>query len=688
MSTPRRRRYAVALVAVLAAVGVGVTSLPAQSAEATPVAVTVDAYAGLGTVPSLGLGVNHAIWDQELGTDSTAGLLRDAGVQLIRYPGGSYADIYHWETHTAPGGYVAPNTDFDTFMAGVRKTGAQPIIIANYGTGTAEEAAGWVRYANKTKRYKVKYWEIGNENYGNGHYGEPGWEADEHPDKSPTAYATAVVEYATAMKAVDPSIKIGAVLTTAGNWPDAVVGEGDSASWNQTVLTIAGPSIDFVILHWYPGGSGFVDALSKPQQAVDIAEQTRAQLSRYAGAGADRIGIALTEIGPGIGRNTQPGALFTADVYPALWAAGVFTVNYWNVHNGIEAVSTVAGQTDYQDFGLLSSANCLADGSACEPPLNTPFAPYHALDLLDTFADPGDQLIRVTTDNPVVRGHAVRRDNGDLAVLLLNEDPDNAQQVTLNYAGFVPSSGRPTVHTFLNGATGVTRSRTGSATTQTLPAYSLTTLVLEPRLPRLVPPAPGTATVSAVTDSTATVTWPAAKRGLLPSAGYEVYLQDAAGSRLAGRTTGTTLALTGLQLGTRYTVTVVAKDVIGNASWSSAATSFVTGTPATSTCAVHLTDAANWGNGYVGSIDITNTGTEAVEGWTLGFSFPRPWLSFGSGWNANWTAEGTATSATNVDWNASIAPGQSINIGYVGNYAGPNVYPHVFTLNGTVCTTR
>ena len=43
---------------------------------------------------------------------------------MIRYPGGSYADIYHWRDHTAPGGYVAPNTDFDTFMASVERIGA------------------------------------------------------------------------------------------------------------------------------------------------------------------------------------------------------------------------------------------------------------------------------------------------------------------------------------------------------------------------------------------------------------------------------------------------------------------------------------------------------------------------------------------------------------------------------------
>ncbi|WP_327722234.1 hypothetical protein OG381_47795 [Streptomyces sp. NBC_00490] len=69
------------------------------------------------------------------------GLLSAAGMKAVRYPGGSYADIYHWQTHTTEGGYVAPNTGFDTFMGTVRAAGAQPIITANYGSGTPEEAA-------------------------------------------------------------------------------------------------------------------------------------------------------------------------------------------------------------------------------------------------------------------------------------------------------------------------------------------------------------------------------------------------------------------------------------------------------------------------------------------------------------------------------------------------------------------
>ncbi|GIG23598.1 alpha-L-arabinofuranosidase [Cellulomonas chitinilytica] len=676
------RRLAVLTAAALGAAGLTASALPAAAADpAAPVPVTVDVRAGLATVPETGLGVNDAIWDTELGSAATSALLKEPGVKMVRYPGGSYADIYHWKDHTAPGGYVAPNTDFDTYMASLKAAGAKPIVIANYGTGTAQEAADWVAYANRTKRYGVKYWEIGNENYGNGHYGSA-WEADDHEDLSPTAYANGVVEYARAMKAVDPSIKVGAVLTTPGNWPDGIVADGDSATWNETVLSIAGPSVDFVILHWYPGGS-VAQTLAAPQQATDITELTRAQLTRFAGPRADRIQIAMTEVNAGASYTTQPGAIFAADAYASLWGAGVVNVDWWNVRNGMGTVSTVAGQTDFNDWGLFSSGTCSQDGTTCEPPLNTPFAPYRGLQMLDRLADPGDQLVRVTTGDPLVTGHAVRRPDGKLSVLLLNKDPDNARTVSIAYSGFAPAPGRPAVRAFLNGAAAITTVHTGTATSQTLPAYSLTSLLLDPTSRPALVAAPGTPTVGAVTDSRATVTWPAVPH----AAGYDVYLQGATGSTRAARTTTTSADLTGLALGTRYTVTVVARDRSGSESWSSPPAAFVTGTPASSTCSVHLTKGGDWGNGYVGSLDVTNPGTDAVDGWTLGFTFPRSWLSFGSGWNATWAADGADVTATNVDWNASIAPGATVNIGYVGNYAGPNVLPGVFTLNGTVCTT-
>ncbi|MET0426752.1 MAG: cellulose binding domain-containing protein [Actinoplanes sp.] len=679
-----RRSLAASIVLfVAAATAPAITAATsADAAESDPVHVTVNARAGLATVPGTALGVNQAIWDTQLGTPAVAGLLRDAGVQMVRYPGGSYADIYHWETHTAPGGYVAPDTDFDTFMNAAQETGAEPMIIANYGTGSAQEAAGWVRYANVTKDYGVTYWTIGNENYGNGHYGSE-WEADDHADKSPEQYAAEVVDYAEAMKAVDPTIKVGAVLTTPGNWPDGMVGAGDDGTWNRVVLSLAGPHIDFVDVHWYPGGGTAAEALTKTAHITDATYLLRQQIQAYAGPDAARIGISLTETNVGVGQNTQPGALFLADAYSRLLAQGVFTVQWWNVHNGIGTPSTVAGQTDYNDFGLLSSGTCTADGSVCEPPLNTPFAPYHALKLMGRFARTGDQFVAAASDHPLVVAHATRRADGDLAVLLLNEDPDAAHTIALDYPGYTPAAGAPATLTLRNGAADLESGPSGTATSQTLPPYALRLVTLHPAAARTLPAAPGRPAASAVTDRTATISWPAVAGGVSK---YEVHRQNGAVTEQLGETTGTSFTLRNLEPGRRYTVNVLARDAAGNLSWSSPPLTFTTGTPAGSSCEVRLTDTSNWGNGFVGAVDITNTGAAPINGWTLTFSWPTTWQTVTSGWSADWVQTGREVRVTGTG--SLAANGGTTSAGFVGSYSGPNALPTVFTLNGTVCATK
>ncbi len=666
------RTVTLASAVLLAVAALG--GAPAQASAAADTRIDVDARAGLATVGDVALGVNHAIWDAQLGTPAVSDLLEDAGVSMVRYPGGSYADIYHWRDHTAPGGYVAPDTDFDTFMAGAARTGAEPMIIANYGTGTAQEAADWVRYANVTKGYDATYWTIGNENYGNGHYGSA-WEADEHADKSPKEYAATVVAYSAAMKAVDPDIKIGAVLTMPGNWPDAIVGAGDQGSWNQEVLTRAGAAIDFVDVHWYPGGATPAEALTKPAHIGDAVHLLREQITAYAGRD---LGISMTETNVDVGRNTQPGALYLADVYSGLLAQGVFTVHWWNVHNGLDKISTVAGQTDYHDFGLLSSGNCNDQG--CQPPLNTPFAPYYALHLMGQFARPGDQFIGTGSGTSLVSTHAVRRVDGDVAVLLVNKDPDAAHTVALNYHGFTPATATPVVSTFTNGASGIATGPAGSAGEQKLAPYSISLVTLHPAGAAASGPAAPARPAATVTDRTATISWAAAGTGLK----YEVYRQNGGVSELLGETTGTSLTVRNLEPGRRYTVNVLARAAAGRLSKASPPATFTTGTPATAACTVTFRDTNDWGNGYVGSIDITNNTAAAVTGWTLAFTWPTAWQSVSSGWNATWTQSDRTVRVTT---DTALAAGATTNVGFVGAYSGPNVLPKVFTLNGTVCSS-
>ena len=690
LSALSRAHWPILAAAVLAA-GTAFTAgtVPAAATTAA-VNVTVNADEGLGTVPSTAYGLNQAVWDSQMNTQTSVNMLSAAGVEMMRYPGGSYGDIYHWQDNTAPGGFVAPGTNFDSFMSTVKAVGAQAILIANYGSGNVQDAADWVRYANITKGYHDQYWEIGNEQYGNGYYGAH-WENDTHASHSPAAYASNFMQYASAMKAVDPTIKIGAVLTLPGNWPDSVVAGGDAGDWNQTVLSQAGSAIDFVIVHYYPSPSSTAADLQSPEQLPGELAQLRQEINQYAGPNGPNIGIAMTETDSNFDMDTQPGALYAADTYFTALENGVFTMDWWDTRNGETNVSTAPdGATDFGDEGIFSSGQCNSAG-VCEPAMNTPFPSYYAISMLSKVAQPGDILVRSSSDNPLLSVHAARNANGDLSVELVNKDPSTAYTVNLNYPGWQPSSAAPTVYTYGDEATSITTAQQGTSGTQVVPAYSIVTLKLTPSANNPVSSvlsAPGTPTVNSVSATGATISWPAATGGSVTR--YEIYEQNGTNSELLGESTSTSFTAQNLVPGTAYTLNVLATDQRGFMSAPSAPARFITTTPSNSTCAVTYSISDGWGSGFVANVNVTDTGPNPITGWTLAFAFPSDTESVsGSNWNANWTQTGRDVIVTPLSWDSNLAAnsGNTVSMGFVGNQNGAYPSPASFTLNGTVCTT-
>jgi hypothetical protein len=662
----------------------GGASARADDPPPAPTTVTVNANEGLGTIPGTAYGLNSAVWDAQMNVPQVQDLLKNAGIGVLRYPGGSYGDIYHWQTNSAPGGYVAPGTDFDAFMGTVRTIGAQPMLIANYGSGTPQEAADWVRYANITKGYGAKYWEVGNELYGNGHYGS-GWEQDDHADKSPAAYARNVLQYVSAMKAVDPTVKVGAVLTMPGNWPDGVMGDGESADWNHTVIPLIAGKADFVIVHWYPSSSNAAQMLGTPDRLSGELAQLRNEL---AAAGAGGTPIALTEVNGGVDEDTQPNALFGADAYLTALQSGVFTVDWWDTHNGAQQISTAPdGATDYGDWGVLSSGGCV--GSVCEPAMNTPFPPYYGISMLSRLGRPGDRLVGAGSTSASVAVHAARRANGDLSVLLINKDPSAARSVALRFTGFTPDPSAPaTVSTYRDGADAIDTAVAADGTARTLPPYSITAVTLHATSGTASAlSAPGAPEVTAATSTSATVRWAPSTGGTATR--YEVYRQFGTTSELLADSTGTSVTVHNLTPGTTYTWNVLARDANGRLSAPSEPVTVRTGTPGQSTCQVSYRTTAGWGNGFNAAVTLTNTGPTPITGWTLAFTFPSPGESVAGYWNAQVSTDGPKVVATPVDWNATLAAdgGNSVSFGFTGANDGAAPPPTVFTLNGTVCTT-
>jgi endoglucanase len=104
----------------------------------------------------------------------------------------------------------------------------------------------------------------------------------------------------------------------------------------------------------------------------------------------------------------------------------------------------------------------------------------------------------------------------------------------------------------------------------------------------------------------------------------------------------------------------------------------------TGTC--RISSAVNaWNTGLTNSITITNTGSTAVNGWSLTFTLPAGQTIVG-GWNAGYSPASGAVTATNAGYNGTLAPGGSATIGYQANHTGNAGAPTGFRLNGSVCS--
>jgi hypothetical protein len=379
--------------------------------------VDVNFKTELAQVPAAGYGVGMSVYDGNFTSPGLADKLKAAGVTALRFPGGSYSDLYHWKTNSGTPGtnpWINSNDTFDHFMTmNVLPAGAHAIITVNYGSneagnggGDPAEAADWVRYSNREKGWNIRYWEIGNEVGGNGYFGTE-WEEDLHAPKtgdrkgnpalSQTAYGKNTLEFIRAMKAVDPSIKIGVAV----DMPDSHPGTG-----NEALLKAVKEQIDFVIVHWYPKASATdltVTEDIKPQAAA-----LRDEIARYAGASQRNIPFAITETnGGGDGASR---ALFATDAYLTWFEAGAFTVEWQEMHN---------------DF--LSDVK--------EVPLDTPSGEYYGMQMASTAARPGDVLVAAQSSTPMLAAHAVRRNDGSVAIVLINKHPTQPYLVNVVLSG-------------------------------------------------------------------------------------------------------------------------------------------------------------------------------------------------------------------------------------------------------------
>ncbi|HXG71242.1 alpha-L-arabinofuranosidase C-terminal domain-containing protein [Plantibacter sp. RU18] len=289
-----------------------------------------------GMIEHFGRTVDPGIWDAEhdIPRSDTKAAIEAMGVRALRYPGGCFSDDYHWRDGVGPkserplveetfwttvtqrlGGFGTNSTfastpedigrligppepnllGTDEFLQYCLDVDAEPFLVVNMGTGTPEEAADWVRYCNVDRRSPrpVTWWSLGNE----------AWGIQEYAHAEPTVYGRRVVEFARAMRAVDPDIKFVAVGLPVNNTHESMpagMAPYPAKVWNAGVLQECKDDIDLLSVHWYFPGMierplrttgdlrqlstspqlledafattiGFVDDLTGPDRRIDIS---------------------------------------------------------------------------------------------------------------------------------------------------------------------------------------------------------------------------------------------------------------------------------------------------------------------------------------------------------------------------------------------------------------------------------
>jgi Cellulose binding domain len=178
--------------------------------------------------------------------------------------------------------------------------------------------------------------------------------------------------------------------------------------------------------------------------------------------------------------------------------------------------------------------------------------------------------------------------------------------------------------------------------------------------------------------------------------GYRVYEFDGwYTSRLLGTTTVAAYVApftgSGSATGLRYYY-VRAADAAGNLSIASNTVPAPTTTtpppsdpPITPTCKIAYRSTAQWADGFVAEISITNTGTDAVDGWVLTFPFGGD-QKITSVWHATSEQSDATVTLTAADWNRTIDPGATATLGLMGSFSASNAPPVTAALNGAACT--
>ena len=374
--------------------------------------------------------------------------LKKLKIPNLRWPGGCFADTYHWKDGIGPKdkrptmvnkwwGGVTEDNSFGThdFLNMCELLGAEPYLSANVGSGTVQELADWVQYSNfngkspmsdlrtqngRTAPWKVKMWGIGNEAWGCGGNMKPDYYANEY-----RKYATFISDWENR----------GGLMRIASGASDA------DYNWTETLMkNIPLDMLGGVAMHHY----SLLD-WNKKGPAVEFSENQYFQIMKQAllmdelvtkhAAIMDKydpkqkIALVVDEWGGwyDVEKGANPGFLYQQNTIRDAMIAGV-TLNIFNNHADRVRVANLAQCVNVLQAVILTNK---------EKMILTPT--YYVMEMYNVHQDATLLPITLTVNDyilngeklPAVSASASKDSLGVINISLVNIDPLHSQKINI-----------------------------------------------------------------------------------------------------------------------------------------------------------------------------------------------------------------------------------------------------------------
>lgn len=387
--------------------------------------------------------------------------LKKLKIPNLRWPGGCFADTYHWKDGIGPKnkrptmvnkwwGGVTEDNSFGThdFLNMCELLGAEPYLSGNVGSGTVQELADWVQYTNfngkspmsdlrkqngKDTPWKVKFWGIGNEAWGCGGNMKPEYYANEY-----RKYATFISDWENS----------GGLMRIASGASDADYNWTETLMKNIPLNMLGGVAMHhYSVIEWNKKGDA-VD-FTEPQYFATMTEALKmdslvtnhaAIMDKY--DPKQKIALVVDEWGGwyDVEKATNPGFLYQQNTIRDAMIAGV-TLNIFNNHADRVRMANLAQCVNVLQAVILTNK---------EKMILTPT--YHVMEMYNVHQDAtllpltikGNDYILDGKKLPAVSASASKDKMGVMHVSLVNIDPLHPQKITLNIDGekFTTASGK------------------------------------------------------------------------------------------------------------------------------------------------------------------------------------------------------------------------------------------------------